>query len=59
MDLQEIADVIMMKVVYGSKEGHVITAEDRDGFEYSHCLDAAQAILDGLHLTLTGAPATA
>ena len=51
MDVQQIADTIMVKAVYGGREGFVVTTEDRDHHEYGACLDAAQAILDGIGLT--------
>lgn len=56
MDLQQMADVIMMKVVYGGREGQVITSEDRDDAEYALCLDAAQAILNGRATGSAGNP---
>ena len=45
VDRQDLADVIMAKTVWQSREGTKVTAEDRDDFEYSFCLDAADAIL--------------
>jgi len=47
LGLQQIADVIMTRVVYSGNEGWVLTSEDRDDHEYVHCLDAAKAVIDG------------